>query len=70
VVSAMALEVVRWIDVLFDIEREINGQSPEKRRALRQERSLPIVEALRVYLERSGMTLPAPTTCTKPSTTC
>ena len=51
VVSPIALDIVRRIDTLFDIEREINGQSPEKRRALRQERSLPIVEALRVYLE-------------------
>ena len=51
VVSPIALEVVRQIDTLFDIEREINGQSPEKRRALRQDLSKPIVAALRVYLE-------------------
>jgi transposase len=51
VVSPIALEVVRWIDALFDIEREINGQPPEKRRAMRQELSKPIVEALRTYLE-------------------
>jgi transposase len=51
VVSPIALDVVRRIDALFEIEREINGQNPEKRRALRQERSLPIVEGLRVYLE-------------------
>jgi transposase len=51
VVSPIALEVVRQIDTLFDIERAINGQSPEKRRAIRQDQSKPIVEALRVYLE-------------------
>jgi len=51
VVSPIALEVVRRIDALFDIEREINGQPPEKRRALRQELSKPLVEALRAYLE-------------------
>jgi transposase len=58
VVSPMALEVVRRIDALFDIEREINGQSPEKRRALRQEQSLPLVEALRVYLEEKRNDFP------------
>jgi transposase len=51
VVSPIALEVVRQIDTLFDIERAINGQGPEKRRAIRQDQSKPIVEALRVYLE-------------------
>lgn len=54
----MALEVVRRIDALFDIEREINGQSPEKRRALRQDLSRPIVEALRVYLEEKRNDFP------------
>jgi transposase len=43
VVSPIALEVVRRIDSLFDIEREINGQFPEKRHAIRREQSKPIV---------------------------
>jgi hypothetical protein len=43
--------VVRRIDALFEIEREINGQLPERRRAVRQELSKPIVEALHAYLE-------------------
>lgn len=51
VVSPVALEVVRQIDALFEIEREINGQSPETRRAVRQELSKPIVEALHTYLQ-------------------
>jgi transposase len=51
VVSPVALEVVRRIDAIFDIEREINRQPPEKRRAVRQELSKPIVEALHAYLE-------------------
>ena len=58
VVSPMALEVVRQIDALFEIEREINGESPENRRTLRQERSLPLVEALRVYLEEKRDNFP------------
>jgi transposase len=53
VVSPVALEVVRRIDAIFDIEREINRQPPEKRRAVRQELSKPIVEALHAYLEET-----------------
>jgi hypothetical protein len=45
------VEVIRQIDALFEIEREINGQSPETRRAVRQELSKPIVEALHTYLQ-------------------
>lgn len=58
VVSPIAVEVVRQIDTLFDIERAINGQSPEKRRALRQDLSKPIVETLRVYLEEKRNDFP------------
>jgi transposase len=58
VVSPIALEVVRQIDSLFDIERAINGQSPEKRRAIRQDQSKPIVEALRIYLEEKRNDFP------------
>jgi transposase len=50
VVSPIALEVVRQIDALFAIERDVNGQSPDKRRAVRQALSKPIVEALHAYL--------------------
>lgn len=46
----MAIEAVARIDVLFAIEREINGASPQERRRVRQERSRPLVEALGVWL--------------------
>jgi hypothetical protein len=36
VLSPLALEAVRRIDALFEIERAINGQSAEQRRAVRQ----------------------------------
>src|ERR1700723_3703110 len=36
--SPIAIEVVRRIDALFDIERTINGKPAEERRAIRQER--------------------------------
>ena len=41
VISPLALEAVRRIDALFDIERAINGHSTEQRRAVRQELSAP-----------------------------
>lgn len=39
VISPLALEAVRRIDALFEIERGINGETPERRRAVRQELS-------------------------------
>jgi hypothetical protein len=41
---------VRRIDELFAIEREINGKPPDVRRAVRQERSKPLVAALDAYM--------------------
>jgi transposase len=48
--SPIAIEVVRRIDALFEIERTINGKSAAERRAVRQERSRPLVEDLQVYM--------------------
>ena len=50
VISPLALEAVRRIDALFDIERSINGQSAERRRAVRQELSAPLVADLESWL--------------------
>ena len=50
VISPLALEAVRRIDALFDIERTINGQSAEQRRAVRQELSAPLVADLERWL--------------------
>jgi transposase len=46
VISPIALEAVRRIDALFAIERDINGQSTDRRRAVRQEFSAPLVTEL------------------------
>jgi transposase len=48
--APIALEAVRRIDELFDIKREINGKPPDERKAMRQETSKPLVEALGVWL--------------------
>ncbi len=49
-VSPLALEAVRRIDALFDIERAINGKSPEERIAARQEHSAPLVADLEAWM--------------------
>src|SRR5690349_1814868 len=50
VISPLALEAVRRIDALFEIERAINGQSVERRWAVRQELSAPLVADLERWL--------------------
>jgi transposase len=50
VLSPIAIQVVRRIDALFDIERSINGKSAEERRAVRQDLSKPLVAELQVYM--------------------
>ena len=49
-ISPLALEAVRRIDGLFEIERSINGQSAEQRRAVRQELSAPLVADLENWM--------------------
>ena len=49
--SPIAGEVLRRIAELYRIEDEIRGQPPDVRRTVRQDRSRPKVEALKVYLE-------------------
>src|SRR6185503_5350895 len=50
VISPLALETVRRIDALFEIERAINGQSAERRREVRQALSVPLVADLEHWL--------------------
>ena len=49
--SPIAIEIVRRIDALFEIERSINGSSAAARLAARQARSRPLVEALHTHLQ-------------------
>jgi transposase len=49
-ISPVALEAVRRIDALFEIERTINGLSAEERRRVRQELSAPLVAELEAWL--------------------
>ena len=49
--SPIALQAVQRIDVLFAIEREINGQPHEVRRAVRQQRSAPLIAELESWMK-------------------
>lgn len=57
VISPLALEAVRRIDALFEIERDIGGQDADRRHAIRQERSAPLVADLERWLtdKRAGL---------------
>jgi transposase len=57
VISPIALEAVKRIDALFDIEREINGLSSEQRLTVRHERSSPLVVALEDWLHAERVQL-------------
>jgi transposase len=48
--SPIAIEIVRRIDALFEIERSINGKSAEERLTVRQISSRPLVDDLHVYM--------------------
>src|SRR5882762_5744204 len=50
VLSPVAIEVVRRIDALFEIERSTNGKSAQERLDVRRALSRPIVEDLQVYM--------------------
>ena len=57
VISPLALEAVRRIDALFEIERGINGRSTEERKAVRQELSAPLVAELEVWMREQRVKL-------------
>jgi len=48
--SPIAIEALQRIALLYKLEAEIHGQSPDVRRALRQARAKPLVEALKAWL--------------------
>jgi transposase len=56
-VSPLALEAVRRIDALFDIERTITNKSAKTRLTVRQEQSAPLVAELEAWMRahRAGL---------------
>ena len=61
-ISPIAFEAVKRIDLLFDIERDINGLAAEQRLAVRTERSAPLVAELEEWMcgERAKLSRHAP----------
>jgi transposase len=57
-ISPLALEAVRRIDQLFEIERGINGRSANERRVVRRELSKPLVEELEAWMRAERPKLP------------
>jgi transposase len=48
--APLAIEAVRRIDAIFDVEREINGLTAEQRLAIRQVRVAPLVASLEQWM--------------------
>jgi hypothetical protein len=48
--APLAVEAVRRIDAVFDIERSINGLSAAQRLTVRRERIIPVVDALKSWM--------------------
>ena len=69
-ISPLALEAVRRIDALFEIERAINGRSAEERRAVRQDLSAPLVADLEAWMRGGGPSFRAAAMSPRPWITC
>jgi transposase len=65
-ISPIALEAVRRIDALFDIERGINSLSAEERRRVRHQQSAPLVTALGAWLREERSRLSRSASVTEP----
>ena len=61
-ISPLAMEAVKRLDALFDIERTINGETAERRLAVRREQSAPLLADLKDWMrtERAGLSRHAP----------
>jgi transposase len=55
--SPIAIEIVRRIDALFEIERSINGKSAAERLAIRRTLSRPLVDDLHAYMRAQAAKL-------------
>ncbi len=51
--APIAAEALARIKLLYEIEADIRGLPPELRRAVRQDKSKPVVEALKTFFEAS-----------------
>jgi hypothetical protein len=56
--APLAEEALRWISDLYEIEDEIRGCDPETRKAVRQEKSKPLLDDFDAWLEARLAELP------------
>ena len=61
-ISPRALEAVKRIDLLFDIERGINGETADRRLAVRRDQSAPLLADFKDWMpaERAGLSRHSP----------
>ena len=61
-ISPLAMEAVKRLDALFDIDRAINGETAERRLAVRREQSAPPLAEFEDWMrtERAGLSRHAP----------
>jgi transposase len=57
--APIAMEAVKRIDALFEIERDINGKPPWERQRVRAEHSRPLVAELKMWLQAQRAKLSA-----------
>ena len=69
-ISPIALEAVKRIDALFDIERGISGLCAEERLRVRQEQSAPLLAELEAWLREQRDRLSRSASLPSQSTTC
>lgn len=65
-ISPIALEAVRRIDQLFEIEREIHGSSAAERLRVRQDRSAPLLSDFAAWLRAESARLSRSSNVIKP----
>jgi transposase len=65
-ISPIALEAVKRIDALFDIERTISGMNIDERLRVRQEQSAPLLTELETWLRAERADLSRSAAVTKP----
>src|SRR3974390_2481861 len=65
-VSPIALDALKRIDALFDIERGINGQSAEERLRVRREQSAPLLAELEAWLRQQRSRLSSSASVAEP----
>jgi transposase len=49
--------MILLVDMLFEIERSINGKTPEQRLAVRRERSRPLIAELEIWMRQQRVLL-------------